>query len=832
MSDKIVEVNIEDQMKNAFIEYAMSVIVSRALPDVRDGLKPVHRRILYAMNELSLDPSKPHKKSARIVGDTMGKYHPHGDSSIYDAMVRMAQDFVMRYMLVDGHGNFGSLDGDSAAAPRYTEARLSKISTEMLADIEKNTVDFVPNYNEEFLEPTVLPSRYPNLLVNGSSGIAVGMATNIPPHNLTEVIDALVTIIDNKAIEDRETDIEELIDIIKGPDLPTGASILGTQGIKAAYRTGRGKICIRAKAEIEPMPGGREMIVVTEIPYQVNKARLLEKIGELVKDKKIDGITDLRDESDRNGIRVVIELRKDANSNVILNQLYKFSQMQEKIGIIMLALVDNDPKVLNLKEMLVYYLEHQKQVVYRRTQFELNKALKRAHLLEGFLKALDHIDEVIDIIRSSKDISTAKERLIERFEFSDEQATAIVNMRLGSLTGLERRKLEEEYAELMELIKELQAIIDDEKRLFSVIKEELLVIRTKYGDERRTAIVYDTGEIDMEDLIDEEMSVITMTHYDYIKRLPLSTYKSQNRGGKGIMGMQTRDEDIVKNVFIANTHDYLLFFTSRGRVYRIKAYEIKEAGRTARGTAIVNLLSTNADEKITAVIPMRNIKAGGYLIMVTKKGFIKKTELSAFEKIRQMGMIAVNLREDDELISVMQTNGENELFVATRKGKGIRFSEKDVRPMGRGASGVIAMRMRGDNVVGAQVLNDGYKILFVSEKGYGKCTEISEFNLQNRGGLGLNAYKITSKTGEIVGVTLVNDKEELMIINSEGVIIRIRINDISTLGRITQGVKLINLNENETVADIAKIAEDHIEIPEELEELEEVEEEEKEEDLE
>lgn len=817
--DKILPVNIEDEMRKSYIDYAMSVIVSRALPDVRDGLKPVHRRILYAMNELNLEPSKPYKKSARIVGDTMGKYHPHGDSSIYNAMVRMAQDFSTRYMLVDGQGNFGSMDGDSAAAQRYTEARLSKIAMEMLSDIEKDAVDFIPNYNEEFKEPTVMPAKFPALLVNGSSGIAVGMATNIPPHNLTESIDAILKIIDNKVIEDRETEIEELIQIIKGPDFPTGASILGTNGIKMAYRTGRGKIKVRAIANIEPMDiAGREMIVITELPYQVNKARLIEKMAELVKDKKVEGISDIRDESDRNGVRVVVEIKKDGNANVVLNQLYKYSQLQESFGVIMLALVKNEPKIMNLKEMLTYYLEHQKDVIIRRTQFDLNKAKRRSHLLEGYLIALDNIDEVLEIIRSSKDVATAKSSLELRFGLSEEQSSAIVEMRFRSLTGMEKEKLELEYKELQQLIKELEAILGDEKILYGVIREELMIVKTKFGDERRTKLVIDEGEIDIEDLIDEEMSVITLSHLDYIKRIPLDTYKSQNRGGRGVIGMQMRDEDIVKNLFIANTHEHLLFFTSLGRVFRKKAFEIPEAGRVAKGMAIVNLLNLDSGEKITAVIPVRQFIETEYLVMVTKKGIIKKTSLSQFSNIKNSGLKAIGLKsngendEQDELISVIKTDGTKELFIATKKGLGVRFNEREVRNMGRAAAGVRAIRLSSDDiVVGADSLEEGYKILFVSSGGYGKCTEIDEFTLRHRGGKGLKIYRITERTGNVVGVCKANDKEELMLINSEGVIIRIRISDISTQGRITQGVKLINLSDGTEVINIAKISEEVVE---------------------
>ena len=816
-ADNIRDVNLENEMRDSYILYAMSVIVARALPDVRDGLKPVHRRILYAMDELGLAPNKAYKKSARIVGDTMGKFHPHGDSAIYDAMVRMAQDFSIRCPLVDGHGNFGSMDGDAAAAQRYTEARLSPIAMEMLTDIDKDTVDFIPNYDGEFREPTVLPSRFPNLIVNGSSGIAVGMATNIPPHNLCECIDAVVRIIDNHVNENRETEINELLNIIKGPDFPTGASILGISGIRQAYRTGRGKVVVRAAAAIEPMPGaaGRERIVVTELPYQVNKAKLCERIGELVKDKKVEGITDLRDESNRDGLRIVIELRRDANANVILNKLYTMSSLQESFGVIMLALVDNEAKVLNIKEMLDHYLNHQKEVVTRRTIFDLNKSRKRAHILEGLLIALDNIDEVISVIRSSEDGPTARARLMERFSLSEEQAGAIVEMRLRSLTGLERTRLESEYAELQTLIAELELILSDENRLFAVIREEILALKAKYGDERRTRILIDAdeGEIDLEDMIDEESSVITMTHLDYIKRIPLATYKSQNRGGKGVMGMQTRDEDLVKSLFVANTHDYVLFFTNQGRVYRTKAYEIPVSGRTARGMAIVNMLNLNGGEKVAAVIPVREFDPGEYLVMVTKNGTIKKTSLDLFENIRKGGLIALNIREDDELMAVLRTDGGKNIFVATRNGMGIRFGEGDVRPMGRTAAGVRAIEMTGDDyVVGAGVfsedeLGDAH-VLFVSANGYGKCTDADVFRAQRRKGKGLRVYKITEKTGPLAGVCMVNEREGLMIINSEGVIIRLRVADISVQGRVTQGVKLINLGEGVTVVSVAKIAED------------------------
>ena len=809
--DRIQLRDIQEEMRESYIGYAMSVIVSRALPDVRDGLKPVHRRILYAMNELNLDPTKAYKKSARIVGDTMGKYHPHGDASIYDALVRMAQDFSMRYMLVDGHGNFGSMDGDSAAAARYTEARLSRLSTELLADIEKNTIDFVDNYDGEFQEPSVLPARYPNLLVNGTSGIAVGMATNIPPHNLGEAVDALIQIIDNRVQEDRETEIEEIMDIVKGPDFPTGGAVIGVNGMRQAYRTGRGKIRLRGIAIIEPN-GQREMIVITELPYQVNKARLIEKMADLVKEKRIEDISDIRDESDRMGIRVVVELKKDANSAVVLNKLYKYTQLEESFGVNMLAIVDEEPKVLNLHAMLSHYLEHQKSVVTRRTQFDLDRATKRAHILEGLLIALDAIDEVISIVRSSKDRAEARARLQERFGLTEEQATAIGEMRIIQLTGLEREKLFAEYNELQELIKELKAILADEKLLYGVIREELMIVRTKYADERRTALVPDESEIDYEDLIDEETCVITISHLGYIKRLPLSTYRSQNRGGKGIIGMQTRDEDLVLDVLIASTHDNMLFFTNKGRVYKMKAYEIPVSGRVAKGMALVNLLNLGGGEKVTAIMPIKEFAENEYIVMVTKNGLIKKTALSQFSNIRKTGIIALQFREDDELISIRRTDGGREIFVATRGGQGLRFSESEVRPMGRTASGVRAIRLaEGDAVVCADILDEDSRILFVSERGFGKCTDKEEFALRHRGGSGVKMYRITEKTGAVMAVAKAHDGEEIMMITSEGVIIRLRIADISTQSRVTQGVKLIGLNEDVTVVGIARIPEDYLE---------------------
>lgn len=821
--DKIIDTEIADKMKSSYIEYAMSVIVSRALPDVRDGLKPVHRRILYAMNKLNLDPSKGYKKCANIVGETMGKYHPHGDAAIYDALVRMAQDFSMRYMLVDGHGNFGSIDGYPAAAHRYTEAKLSKIAVEMLSDIEKNTVDFTDNYDSTEKEPTVLPSRFPNLLVNGSSGIAVGMATNIPPHNLTEVIDGLLKIIDNKILENRDTDIEELLDIIKGPDFPTGATILGKAGIRMAYTTGKGRIRVRSTAEIETTKSGKERIVITEIPYQVNKSRMIEKIAELVKDKKVEGITDINDESDRNGIKVVIECKKDANANVILNQLYKYSQLQESYSINFLSIVDGVPKTLNLKQILECYLKHQQEVVTRRTQFDLDKALKRAHIVEGLLKALDFIDEIINIIRSNKDIKDAKEILIQRFDFTQEQVDAICEMRLRSLSGLEREKLDEEFLKLKSFIAEMESILGDGNKLLQVIKEEFLQTKAKFGDERKTAIVQDEGDLYIEDLIEDEMSVITMTQLDYVKRLPLSTYKSQNRGGKGIIGMQTRDEDFVKNLFLSSNHSFIYFFTNRGKVYRIKTFEIPEAGRTAKGTPIINLVNLEGGEKITAVIPVKQkkdseeIEKDEYLVMTTKKGIIKKTKISMFNNIRKIGLIAVNLREDDELISVKKIVDGDFMFLATKLGMSIKFSEADFRELGRTATGVKAINLNeNDEVVASEVIEQDKKILIVSEKGFGKCTDSSEYRTQSRGGKGLKTYKITEKTGNVIDVKMIDDKEELIMVTSEGVIIRIRAKDIATTSRITQGVKLINVSDDVKVVSVAKISQDYIQPEEDL----------------
>ena len=807
--DQIHEVDLKKTMESSYIDYAMSVIASRALPDVRDGLKPVQRRVLYSMIELNNGPDKPHRKCARIVGDTMGKYHPHGDSSIYGALVNMAQDWSTRYPLVDGHGNFGSVDGDGAAAMRYTEARLSKITMEMLADINKDTVDFMPNFDETEKEPVVLPARFPNLLVNGTTGIAVGMATNIPPHNLREVINAVVKIIDNQVKEDRGTDIEELLEIVKGPDFPTGGMILGTTGINEAYRTGRGKVRVRAVTNIEPMQNGKNRIVVTELPYMVNKARLIEKIAELVKDKKIDGITDLRDESDRQGMRVCIELRRDANPNVVLNLLFKHTQLQDTFGVTMLALVNNEPKVLNLGEMLNYYLLHQEEVVTRRTKYDLNKAEERAHILKGLLIALDNIDEVINIIRSSKNAQEAKDRLIERFALSDAQAQAIVDMRLRALTGLEREKIETEYADLMAKIEELKAILADKKKLLGVIREEILAIADKYGDDRRTSIGYDEYDISMEDLIPVTNTVITMTKLGYIKRMSVDNFRSQHRGGKGIKGMETIEDDYIEELLMTTSHHYLMFFTNMGKVYRMKAYEIPEAGRTARGTAIINLLQLQPDEKITAVIPIREYKEGNYLFMATKNGIVKKTPITDYANVRKTGLAAINLRDDDQLIEVKKTDNNKDIILVTKFGQCIRFHETDVRSTGRTSMGVIGMNLTdGDEVVGMQMNTQGDALLIVSEKGLGKATLMTEFTPQNRGGKGVKCYKITEKTGNIIGIKAVNQDSEIMLITTEGIIIRMKVEDISLLGRVTSGVKLINMDDDITVASIAKVRED------------------------
>ena len=806
--DKIHDVDLKKTMEESYIDYAMSVIAARALPDVRDGLKPVQRRVLYSMIELNNGPDKPHRKCARIVGDTMGKYHPHGDSSIYGALVNMAQDWSTRYPLVDGHGNFGSVDGDGAAAMRYTEARLSKISMKMLADIDKNTVDFSPNFDETEKEPDVLPARFPNLLVNGTTGIAVGMATNIPPHNLREIVKAVVKIIDNRIEEGRETEIEEILDIVKGPDFPTGAMILGTRGIQEAYRTGRGKIRVRAVTEIESMPNGKSRILVSELPYMVNKARLIEKMAELVRDKKIDGITAITDESSREGMRINIELRRDVNANVVLNQLFKHTQLQDTFGVIMLALVNKEPKVLNLLDMLQHYLRHQEDVVTRRTQYELNKAEERAHILKGLLIALDHIDEVISIIRASRTAALAKEALMTRFELSDAQAQAIVDMRLRALTGLEREKIEAEYEALMAKIKELRAILADENLLLGVIKTEIMEIADKYGDERRTSIGFDMYDISTEDLIPRENVVIAMTKLGYIKRMSVDNFKAQNRGGKGIKGMQTIEDDYIEELLMMNTHHYLMFFTNTGKVYRLKGYEIPEASRTARGTAIVNLLQLAPEEKITAMIPVKEYKQGKYLFMATRKGIVKKTPLLDYANVRKTGLAAISLREDDELIEVKLTNNKKDIFLVTKYGQCIRFSETDVRSMGRTAMGVIGMQLNdGDEVIGMQLNTQGDHLLIVSANGMGKLTSIDEFKSQNRGGKGVKCYKIMEKTGNVIGVKNLHMDDEIMMINTEGIVIRMMCSDISVLGRVTSGVKLMNLSENVSVASIAKVRE-------------------------
>ena len=806
--DKIHDVDLKKTMEESYIDYAMSVIAARALPDVRDGLKPVQRRVLYSMIELNNGPDKPHRKCARIVGDTMGKYHPHGDSSIYGALVNMAQDWSTRYPLVDGHGNFGSVDGDGAAAMRYTEARLSKISMKMLADIDKNTVDFSPNFDETEKEPDVLPARFPNLLVNGTTGIAVGMATNIPPHNLREVVKAVVKIIDNRIEEGRETEIEEILDIVKGPDFPTGAMILGTRGIQEAYRTGRGKIRVRAVTEIESMPNGKSRILVSELPYMVNKARLIEKMAELVRDKKIDGITAITDESSREGMRINIELRRDVNANVVLNQLFKHTQLQDTFGVIMLALVNKEPKVLNLLEMLQHYLRHQEDVVTRRTRYELNKAEERAHILKGLLIALDHIDEVISIIRASRTAALAKEALMTRFELSDAQAQAIVDMRLRALTGLEREKIEAEYEALMAKIKELRAILADENLLLGVIKTEIMEIADKYGDERRTSIGFDMYDISTEDLIPRENVVIAMTKLGYIKRMSVDNFKAQNRGGKGIKGMQTIEDDYIEELLMMNTHHYLMFFTNTGKVYRLKGYEIPEASRTARGTAIVNLLQLAPEEKITAMIPVKEYKQGKYLFMATRKGIVKKTPLLDYANVRKTGLAAISLREDDELIEVKLTNNKKDIFLVTKYGQCIRFPETDVRSMGRTAMGVIGMQLNdGDEVIGMQLNTQGDHLLIVSANGMGKLTSIDEFKSQNRGGKGVKCYKIMEKTGNVIGVKNLHMDDEIMMINTEGIVIRMMCSDISVLGRVTSGVKLMNLSENVSVASIAKVRE-------------------------
>ena len=815
--DKINEVDLKKTMETSYIDYAMSVIAARALPDVRDGLKPVQRRIMYAMIELNNGPDKPHRKCARIVGDTMGKYHPHGDSSIYGALVNLAQDWSTRYPLVDGHGNFGSVDGDGAAAMRYTEARLSKISIEMLRDIKKDTVDFIPNFDETEKEPVVLPSRFPNLLVNGTSGIAVGMATNIPPHNLREVIDGVVKIIDNYEI-DKKTEIEELLKIIKGPDFPTGAEILGTSGIEQAYRTGRGKIRVRAVSNIEPMENGKNRIVVTELPYMVNKAKLIEKISELHRDKRVDGITDLRDETSREGMRICIELRRDVNPNIVLNQLYKHTQLQDTFGVIMLALVNNEPVVMNLLQMLQYYLKHQEEVVTRRTQYDLNKAEERAHIVEGLLIALDNIDEVIQLIRASKTAAEAKEKLMERFSLSEPQANSIVEMRLRALTGLEREKLENEYAELKKVIEEYRAILADRKVLLGVVKKEIIEIRDKYGDDRRTSIGYDEFDISMEDLIPNENTVITMTKLGYIKRMSVDNFKSQHRGGKGIKGMQTIDDDYIENMLMTTTHHYIMFFTNNGRMYRLKVYQIPECGRTARGTAIINLIQLMPEEKITAVITLRDYDENKYLFMATKKGIVKKTSIMEYANIRKSGLQAINLRDDDDLIEVKVTDNTKDIFLVTKHGQCIRFDENDVRTTGRVSMGVIGMNLSYDDEVVAMQLNtQGTHMLIVSEYGMGKRTDIDEFTVQHRGGKGIKCYKITEKTGNVVAAKAVNEDTEVMIINTEGIIIQLMVSEVSVLGRITSGVKMIEMdseNKEVVVASMTRVRET---IPEEVE---------------
>ena len=806
--DKVHDVDLKKTMETSYIDYAMSVIASRALPDVRDGLKPVQRRVLYSMIELNNGPDKPHRKSARIVGDTMGKYHPHGDSSIYGALVNMAQPWSFRYPLVDGHGNFGSVDGDGAAAMRYTEARLSKISMELLADINKDTVDFVPNFDETEKEPSVLPSRYPNLLVNGTTGIAVGMATNIPPHNLREVVDAIVKIIDNRVLDDKETEIEEILSIIKAPDFPTGGIILGTRGSEEAYRTGRGKVRVRAVTDIETMANGKSRIIVTELPYMVNKANLILKIAELVKLKKIDGITDLRDESDREGMRIVIELRRDVNANIILNLLFKHTQMQDTFGIIMLALVNNEPKIMNILDMLKAYIAHQEDVVTRRTKYDLNKAEERDHILQGLLIALDNIDEVIKIIRGSRTTQIAKESLMERFGLTDVQAQAIVDMRLRALTGLEREKLENEHQELLAKIAELKAILGDEKLLLGVIRTEIKEIADKYGDDRKSKIGFDAFDISMEDMIPNENTIIAMSNLGYIKRMTIDNFKSQHRGGKGIKGMQTIEDDFIADLLMTTTHHYIMFFTNYGRVYRLKTYEIPEGSRTSRGVAIVNLLQLNPGEKISAIIPVKDYEENNNLFIVTKKGIVKKTSIVEYSNVRKNGLAAINLRDEDELIEVKITDKDTEIFLVTKYGMCIRFKETDVRATGRASMGVIGMNLSdNDEIVGMQLDHQGDSLLIVSENGMGKRTYLNEFTVQKRGGKGVKCYKITEKTGDVIGVKAVNDDHEIMMITTGGIIIQIPMNDVSILGRITSGVKLINLDKGVTVAQIAKVRE-------------------------
>ncbi|NTW70998.1 MAG: DNA gyrase subunit A [Eubacteriaceae bacterium] len=814
MSDdynKVLPINIEDEMKKSYIDYAMSVIVGRALPDVRDGLKPVHRRILFAMSELGLTPEKPYRKSARIVGDVLGKYHPHGDTAVYDAMVRLAQDFSTRYLLVNGHGNFGSIDGDSAAAMRYTEAKMTRMTTELLRDINKDTVDFTLNFDETQKEPSVLPSRYPNLLVNGSSGIAVGMATNIPPHNLGEVIDATIEQIDNP-----EATIADLMKHIKGPDFPTGGIILGKDGITSAYETGRGRVKVRAKVHTEEISSTKQRIVITEIPYMVNKAKLVEKIADLVKEKKIEGISDLRDESDRNGMRVAIDLKRDVNAEIILNQLYKHTQMQDTFGVILLALDKNQPKIMNLKEILIKYIDFQKEIIVRRTQFDLKKAEDRAHILEGLIIALDNIDRVISIIRGSKNVEIARESLISEFLLSDKQVQAILDMRLQRLTGLEREKIDMEYAELMTRIQEFKEILGSEKLVLQIIKDEMSEIKEKFSDKRRTAFEHDFEEISMEDLIEEHDVVITMTHIGYIKRISADTYTSQKRGGKGITALSTRDNDFVENIFTTTTHHYILFFTNKGKVYRLKAYELPDASRTARGTAIVNILQLEEGEKVTTVIPVREFSENMYLLMATKKGIIKKTDLKEYDSSRKSGLLAINLNEDDELISVEMTDGEKDIIMGTKKGYAIRFSEKDVRSVGRTAIGVRGIMLRGDDeVIGMDLAEENLYVLSVSEHGYGKLTTVDEYRSQNRGGKGIQTYKITDKTGDIIGLMVTCKDDEIMMINNQGIVIRLEVGGISTMGRSTQGVRLMKLDKSEKIVTIAKvISEDEIDIVE------------------
>jgi DNA gyrase subunit A len=800
-NEKIISIDIEEEMRKSYLDYAMTVIVSRALPDVRDGLKPVHRRILYAMNELSLTPDKPHRKSARIVGDVLGKYHPHGDKAVYDAMVRLAQDFSTRYPLVDGHGNFGSVDGDGAAAMRYTEARLSKIATEMLRNIDKETVDYRPNFDETLKEPKVLPSRFPNLLVNGSSGIAVGMASSIPPHNLSEVIDGVIEMIDNPDI-----DVDGLMKHIKGPDFPTGAIIMGKENIRSAYRTGKGRIKVRAKASIEQVSKSKYRIIVTEIPYQVNKARLIEKIADLVRDKKIEGISDLRDESDRTGMRIVIELKRDVNPNVVLNNLYKHTQLQDTFSIIMIALVDGEPKVLNLREIIKHYLEYQKEIITRRTQYDLNKAEARAHILEGLRIALDNLDAIINLIRSSKTVQDAKNGLMDKFKLTEKQAQAILDMRLQKLTGLEREKLEQEYEELIKLINKYREILANERLIYQIVKEELIEIKEKYNDERRTEIRADEEEIDIEDMIEEQRVAITLTHFGYIKRLPEDTYKIQKRGGKGVTGITTREDDFVENLFITSTHDHLLFFTNEGKVYRIKAYEIPEAKRQAKGTAIVNLLELGPNEKITAVIPIKEFDDNDYLVLATKNGIIKKTQLDKFNTSRKNGLIAISLKDDDELISVKRTTGNDELIIVTAQGMAIRFNENDVRDMGRNAMGVKAITLsENDSIVSMDLVDDDSDLLVVSENGLGKRTPLNEYRTQSRGGKGIKTYNIKKRTGNIVGAKVVRDEDEIMIISQTGTIIRLKVSGISRMGRSTSGVTLMRIEENDKVVSVAKV---------------------------